>query len=660
MANEDATATRLENIETELQSIATFAEREPTAAKAEHGLSPRQRYILATQTVNATLKSLTDALKTPVTQRTAKSPPASKPSPTVATNAQKPHAKSSSVTNHPLKERSVSQATNSSTRPKGLRRSSSYPTFTDPDASLLATAECARLGFAYLSTSEGAQFVGKNSPELALENGRLSLVGKLVTHGLDSLAVKEMRLLKKRLDTYTLRKNGTEELRPASSRSASQQVPPPEKESLAALLDFGDVDRTNAAIPIIINLQIYVLRVIGRLKRPRHVEAVWNYLKLSHPSNPTSLILHTAKEKAQQPKAARQLESLAQTILNLCPSISPSDDDEQPQPSPDIVLCLQHLAFGVRQRWWGLAQHQGNKDKELIEPFGKCLVAFTRRSTLPAAKQYRIAESLYSNLLGTGKTTDFSQRDGQGLSELKNSTLASLARAADLPEEAFRWLGSQSSSFLTKDSSAAITVRSVRVASISLEACLKGSSKPDQDATIDTALERLSGSLDGTARDLETLLLEVHALRRVASRILSLIASVGNTKWSPTLREQCVRIVAISIHFSRRFMGSRPTEDSSPGKIKSYQARLAIAAKLVRSTVDAVSVCCRLPLTSDAAWEELDVLIQDCVRFTSQLEEESVDNDYAGFGSQEGTQSLFVKFSNSYWTLRRQLQKIGF
>ncbi|KAL1612722.1 separin protein [Paraconiothyrium brasiliense] len=642
MAKEDATATRLKNIEIELQSMTTCtaatvaelqnllsgdttqsqkenlrvknargpsaqttARRRPgtaNASKAEHDLSPRQRYILATQTVNATLKSLTDALKIPVTQRTAKSPPASKPPPNVATNAPKPHAKSTSVSSHPLKERPVSQATNSSARPKALRRSSSYPTFTNPDASLIATAECARLGFAYLSTSEGARFVGNNTPDLALENGRLSLVGKLVTHGLDSLAVKEMRLLKKRLNMHTLRNNEREESRPAAGRSTSQQVPPSEKESLAALLDFGDVDRANAAIPIIINLQIYALRVIGRLKRPRHVEAVWNYLKLSHPSNPTGLILHTAKEKAQQPKAARQLESLAQTILNLCPSISPSADDEQPQPSPDIVLCLQHLAFGIRQQWWALAQHQGDKHKDLIEPFGKCLVAFTRRSTLSAAKQYKLAESLYSNLLGTGKTTDFAQRDGKGLPENNNLTLASLARAAGLPDEAFRWLGSNSSSIM-KESSAAIAVRSVRVAALSLEAFLKGSSKPDQEATIDTALEMLSGSLDGTGRDLETLLLEVHALRRIASRILSSIASADDARWSPTLREQ-------------------------------------------------------LPLTSIAAWEELDALIQDCVRFISQLEEESVNNDDASFTLQEGTQSVFVKFSNSYWALRRQLQKL--
>lgn len=699
MAKEDATATRLQNIEADLRNIATCtaatvaelqqllrlsgdtaqsqkenirsrSARAPTAqstarrrpgtaasARTEHGAAPtailtdRQRYVLATQTVNATLKSLADALRTKATPPRPGSPTAS------ANVAQKSQSTSTSTAQHPLKERSVSQITNSPTSPKPLRRDSSNSTFTSPDPGLVATAECARLAFAYLNTSEGIQFVGKDSPELALENGRLSLIGKLVTHGLDSLAVKEMRSLKKRLDAYIRGRNVTDDARPASSRSTSQQAPSTEKESLADLLDFGAVDHSSAAVPIIVNLQIYVLRVLGKIKRPHFVEAAWGYLKLSHPSNPANLILHIAKEKAHQAKAARQLESLAQTILHLCPSISVSADQELQQPSPDIVLCLQHLAFGIRQKWWTLAQHKGNKDKELIEPFAKCVVAFARRSTLSAVKKYKVAESLYSNLLGTGKSTDFSQRDGKCSNGTKNSTLASLARASNLPDEALRWLGDSSTSSAREPSTTA-AIRSVRIAAVSLEACLKDSSKTNQNVTIDAALESLSGSLDGTARDLETLLIEVHALRRVATRIIPTLSSADETAWSTTLRGQCIRIIAASIHFSKRFIESRPPDDASPKQMAAYQARFALVTKLVRSTVDSVSVCCRLPLTSEVTWEELDKLIQDCVRLVSQLEEEFAGNDTAGLASHEGATPVFVKFSNLYWGFRRHLQKL--
>lgn len=618
-------------------------------------LPPRERYVLATQAANSALKSLSEALKTPASQRTAQAPPKSK-APTNAQKSQRPtlvHTKTSSGSQYPLKERSASQIANSPTKTKSLRRSSSFSAFTGPDPGLVATAECGRIAFAYLSTPEAIRSAGKDSPELALENGRLALVGKLVTHGLDNLAIKEMRLLKKRLEKCIGRKFEGEDARPASSRSAaSQQAPLMEKEHLATLLDFGDVDYTSPAISIITNLQIYVLRVIARVKRPRLVEEAWKYLKMSYPSSPINLISHMAKKKDHQVKSARQLESLAQTILQLCPSISSSADGAELQPSPNVVLCLQHLAFGVRQQWWAIAQHQGNKEKELIEPFEKCLIAFARRSTSPALKKYKLAESLYSNLLGSGDSTDFSHRDDASQSGAQNSTLASLARAANLPDEALRWLGTSPSSMA--ESPVAVTIHSIRAATISLEGCLKTRKVTNQDETIDAALGALSGSLNGTPRDLETLLMEVHALRRVATKILSTPPPAENTSSSLALQQLAVNIVAASVRFSRRFIGSKPPDDACKRTKASYQTHLEMAVKLERGIIDSVSACCRLPVTAEAKWVELDSLIQDCLRFVAQVEGEIS----TGFMPHDSTHGPYVKFSNLYWVLRRQLQNL--
>lgn len=711
MANDDIAATRLKTIETQLRSTATctattvaelrdFLSGETTqskkenirakptkannaqsatrrrpgtanAAKTEQAadssttlISPRRRYVLATQAVNATLQSLADVLKTPVSQRTAQSPPDSKSTVSTATvthKTQRPgrtQTKSTSVSNRPLKERSASQVTNSPKKPKSLRRSSSYSTFTGIDAGVVAAAECARLAFAYLDTTEGTRFLGKDSPGLALENGRLSLIGKLVTHGLDNLAVKEMRTLKKRLDTYNRRLYEKEKSDTLPNGSSLQEASKTEKENLAALLDFGNFDFDSAALPIIINLQIYVLRVLGKLKRPRYVEAAWDYLKLSHPSNPANLISHTAKDKSNHSKAARQLESLAQTILHLCPSISSAaDDEEQSHASPDVVLCLQHLAFGIRQRWWSLAQHEGDKDRELIEPFGKCLVAYARRSSLPAVKKYRIAEALYANLLGTANDTDYSQRDTQSPYVASNSTLASLARAAGLPDEALRWLSTCSAS-ISKESSTMVTIRSVRIAAVSLEAALKNGLVTDQQSTIDAALESVTSALDGTAKDLETLLIEVHSLRRAATRVLSSRSPTNTDKFPATLHQQCVRIITASIRFSRRFIGSRPDDDASAATLKTYEERLAKAAKLAKDTVESVTICCRQPLISESMWDEIDTLLQDCLHFWLQLEQGSVYFNGVGTAPEEAAKPISVKFSNVYWTLRRHLQEL--
>ena len=619
-------------------------------------LSPRQRYVVATQTVNTALRSLSDALKTPAVSRSTQPAAQSKLPANAATNTQrslKPartHSKSVSSSQHPLKERSVSQVTNSTAKTKTLRRSSSYSSFTTPDPGLVATAECARIAFAYLTSPEAIKSAGKNAPEMTLEHGRLALIGKLVTHGLDNLAVKEMRLLKKRLEKIIL---GNEKSQDAD-RPTSQQAAAAEKESLATLLDFGDVEHGHSAVPIITNLQIYVLRIIARVKRPRLVEEAWKYLKMSHPSNPANLISHMAKEEQHRVKAARQLESLAQAILQSCPSISSSADAEQLQPSPDIAICLQHLALGVRQRWWALAKHQGDKFKELVEPFNKCLVAFSRRSTLPALKKYKLAESLYSNLLGKAENTDFSKRSEDDAVEASNSTLASLARAAELPDEALRWLGTSSSE--TEETPVASAIRSVRIAAMRLEGCLKNKPSVHQDSAVDVALEALSGSLNGAAKDLESLFLEAHTLRRVATKIILVKTSKESTE-EASIIQQCLRIIAATIRFSKRFIGSRPPDESSPHRKATFDTYLTMAAKLIRSVVDSVSASCRLPPTPDT-WKELDVLIQDSVRFVSQVEENAIENEAVDTILRETSQSPFVKFSNLYWSFRRPLQKV--
>jgi separase len=693
----DATRTRLENIKTELRTISTCttttvaelqgllagktsepAQKEnirvqkvplPTARRragtavpattesakeAKSLLTPRERYILATEAANTTLKSLADALKT---QPPAQARPSSKAKPASDVNGQKParphppHSKSYSVA-QPLKERSVSQVINSPKKSSALRRSSSYSSLVTPgpDAGLVATAECARTAFAYLGTPEAANIAGKDAPALQLENGTLSLIGKLVAHGLDNLAIKEMRTLKRRLNRYLNKDDEEQETRPAMNRTGSQQPASSEKESLAALLDFGNVDCNSSALPLITSLQTYALRVIARVKRPRIVEATWNYLKLSNPSSPANLIHHLAKSAENQAKAARQLESLAQTILLLCPSISSSDDGDHLQASPDIVICLQHLAFHVRQRWWKLAKHQGDTEKELAEPFAKCIVTFSRRSQLSPLKKYKLAESLYVDLLET-RDADKPLRSVPQPNVLMSQTLSSLAQTAGLADEALRYLGSSSSP--AKETSAAKeAARKARIATIALEACLKGGRRPDMDDTVHVILDALAGGLGGSVSDLNSLFLEMNSLRRMATRLLLTNSETLDESDLRALEPQCFQIISASIRFSLRFIGERPSAEDAPNLIARHRERLDMVSKLVKGTVDSVLACCKRPLLDESTWLELDTLIQDCARLLSRLEEEPQV-------ILQGVQYPLIKFSNAYWAIQLQLRKLG-
>ncbi|KAE8824687.1 hypothetical protein PTNB85_09451 [Pyrenophora teres f. teres] len=666
LLKKEEVATQKENVRVKVQATAAARRRAGTATAAAAAaatvevtkqkcstLAPREKYILATEVANKTLQTLADALKNPPL---AIAP--TKPKPATAEDARKParprpgHTKTCSTSQKPLRERSVSQINNSPQR-RAPRRSSSYSSFLfpGPDPGLVATAECARTAFAYLGTPEAFKVLGKDSQELQYENGVLVLIGKLVALGLDNLAIKELRALKKRLDRYLVRDAGKE-----TSRGVPQPMATMEKDSLASLLDFAAIDPKSPAVPLVASFQAYTLRIIAKLRRPRIVEATWDYLKMSNPSSPANLLWHTAKTPSSQAKAARQLESLAQTVLSLCPSISSADDANTLQPSPETVLLLQHLAFNIRKQWWGLVKHHGNEDQELAEPFAKCLVAFARRSQLIPSKKYKLAETLYADLVGL--PDDFAASENSTASSATaNKALSSLAQAAGLSDHALRWLGPSKTSAASNASVAKQTARTIRIAIITLEAYLKGDKKPDLNETIINALETLHGSLGGSAADLETLFAEVNSLRRTATRLLVASLSVPAAAEPSAIEQYAVPIIAASVHFSARFLGTRLPDEADAKTKTRHRERIAVAWKCLKSTLDSVMTCCKQNIQTPEEWKEVDTVLRECSHILRRFDEEFEHGTFSSGESAVLVGSYTVKLSNAYWALYLQLRK---
>ena len=646
--------------------VAAATKTEDAGKQKKDSLMPREKYILATEVINITLKSLADALKS--------QPPLPVPQPCSTPNAppidemcapskqRSARSKTSFEDSHPLQERSVSQIINSPKKPSLARPTSSSSFLTNgPDAGLLATAECARIAFTYLRSTEGVKVAGKDSPKLQLENGILAFIGKLVAHGLDNIAIKELRILKRRLDHFlgTKTDNVSQVARRTNSKVEHKNPPiSTEKETLASLLDFGNVDQECRALPLITSHQTYTLRVIARINRPRIVEAAWEHLKISNPTSPVNLIWHTAKVPSLQMKATRQLESLAQTILSLCPSISSSDDlavgDDQVQPLPDIVFRLQHLAFQIKKKWWSLAKHEGNEEKELFEPFSKCLLAFSRRSKLSAPKKYKLAELLYMDICGPVNGTLPSGQSKSAILQAAQS-LSTLAQAAGLTDEALRWIGISASPDTSKASVARATTRIVRIATLSLDAAIKDGLDPRLNDAIISALDALSGSVGGSASDLDCLFLEANALRRMACKALTTGASTIKIRSeASSLQDQALRVIAASVHFSVRYIGTQLPADMSAKDLLLYNERLFKASRFVKSIVDSIITCCKQAIDLDARWTALDGLIQDGIRIVEHFDHQGTAPGKDFF---EDLQYPFVKLSNAYWAVYLQLRK---
>lgn len=621
-------------------------------------LAPRERYILATEVANITLKSLADALKSQPPRKPSRPQPSKTDAPNSA-RSRPSYSRSSSLTQSPLKERSVSQATNSPIKPSSLRRSISLSSglTAGPDPGLVATAECARVAFSYLRTPEAAKTAGKDTPALQLENGHLALIGKLVAHGLDNLAIKELRILRKRLDSF-LGKGGVDrgDRTMSAKPGAKKTAAPAEKESIALLLDFGDIDRNSPALSLVVTHQTYTLRVVSRIRRPRLVEEAWGCLKLSNPSSPANLMWHVAKESNADPKMLRQLESLAQTVLALCPSISSSDDisadQAHLQPPPDLVFSLQHLAFKIRQRWWTLAKHQGNEEKELLEPFSRCLVAFARRSDLSPLKKYKVADLLFSDLLGSPDSLAAQQRKDSRSVSAASKTLSSLAQSANLAEEALRWISLSGSPTNSKESAAGTAIRLVRAGALSLDVFLKDTRKEDPDETVTNALEALSGSLGGSSSELDSLFMQVNALRRTAAKAISMCGQIPAS--AAQLQNLALRIISTTVHFSARYLGPCPEIDADSQAQVRHTQRARVMHKYLKSIIDSACMCSKLPIESDLEghWATMDGLLQDCLAILQHFQGRSEDN----LTFPDDLQQPYVKLSNAYWAAHAQLK----
>ena len=613
-------------------------------------LAPRARYILATEVANTTLKTLADALKNPPLHQPSKA----KTSP--LEDARKPTAprqgntKNSSASQRPLKERSVSQASNATKRP-APRRSSSYSSIptSGTEPGLIATAECTRIAFAYLGTVEATRLLGKDTQDLQYENGVVALIGKLVALGLDGLAIKELRTLKRRLDTYL----GSDDATKQDSKREEQAMTV-QKDGLAALLSFATIELDSPAVPLVASYQIYVLRLIAKLKKPRTVEAAWEYLQLTAASSPVNLLCSMAKDSNSRTKAARQLESLAQIVFALCPSISTKDDSNQTRPSAEIVLKLQQLGFVIKKEWWDMVQHRGNDDSELLDPFAKCVVAFARRSHLTPAENYRLAEFLYLDLIGK-RLAPGSLKTTTTLTK----TLSSLAQIAGLPKEALKWLEPPGATTSTIDASGAKqTIRLIRIATISLEADLKGDNTPKTQQAVASALQALNGSLGGSQADLESLLVEMNALRRVATRLLVAQLTAPEPELAHlSLERQAISIVAASIHFSARFVGSPLLADADVKTQSRHKERIDMAWKCWKSNIDSVLSCCRRIITSQEQWQQLDAVIQESVQLMHRFEQEIASGSMPALETKALISSMIVKLSNAYWAVHLQLRK---
>ncbi|KAI9847875.1 MAG: hypothetical protein M1838_000709 [Thelocarpon superellum] len=603
-------------------------------------LAPRERFVLATEVVNASLKTLTDAVKSPsaVTR-----PPTAKDGPTLDRVAAGPKRllRTASVPTLALHPRALNRVSSSPASSPRTSRASSTST---QSLGALAIAACARLAFSCLRALQAKSLSGIDLPALQVENGMSALIGKLVALGFDDLAVKEIRILKRRLEG--------EHQAPPGHLSKDQTSAT--KDTLATLLRWKPSQDTAPAVSLVVATQMQVLKLIASTKKPATIHAILDHLAPSSPGSPAHLIL-ASLEPSTAAKAAQRLASLSHILFSLAPSIASAEDEVASNPkmssSPEVSLHLHCLALHHRLLWWKAAHHQADPVKDVLEPFSRCLNAFTRRSTLDVSKKYELVKTRYEDLVDQcnkyGQVLDPPSTAGPSPWRAVFRQLAALSQEASCLADAMDWIAKTMKTFDSQDRSSASRVScAARLASIVIQ---RSPADLDEDAI--TLLEGMSATLTdnlrGEVTELDALLVEVSCLRHAAARYVTAIREC-NTRTRGTV----TALILSCLRFFDRYLGTVPSAKDPAKAILQYEQRRKTVEPAALASVESICAVCKIALAQgEMTWTELDGALQNCADVMARIcpapTADPADN----------VQSGLVKASNLYWLFYLRSQK---
>ena len=625
-----------------------------TSQCREPRLEPCDALVLATEVFNTSLKALTHATRpSPQPRRELSSKEVTNPPKYASEN----HLLGRHVSKlqQPLQPRALNRISSSPSKSPLRRSSSSISLGSAPG--LMAVAECARLALRALRYLHAQGIQTSQMPALQLENGMSALIGKLIALGLDDLAFKELWVLKRQLEVPS----GT-----VCQAELQRQEKHSEKDTLVGLLRFERLNAAELEIALMVRVQVHALKLVESRRLPSVVEAAVHNMQLSIPGSPTDLILNTLHHSspAAVAKAARQLEALAQTLMSFCPSISSSEDVKLANGtaviSPRIAFEAQVLALEIRLQAWQLASHQVDVQRQLHEPFAKCLAAYSRRCSESAITKYRLVSRGFQRLtaghdsaLSVQKLTSSTDNSLPTIYKM----LGSMAEGSSLLEEAIEW--NSRCLNLVRYSSALGAVQGTcacRIAVLRLLLFNKTGGTNDLGDSLAEATDSLKASLHGKSAELDELMMVVAALRRAAMAWITKTSlpskeTCEGQQRSPDLQVACSQLVHTCLKFFAQYIGTVPPKDEESPKLARYEQRRELCSNIARSAVDSVVAITKTSLGADQInWEKLDSALQDCVGLLRILDRENTSSDEPQPRPIADKQLVFVKISNVYWS----------
>ncbi|KAI0879590.1 peptidase family C50-domain-containing protein [Hypoxylon argillaceum] len=610
--------------------------RKPTKSSGDGCYSPsdiglKEKGVLATQVINATLKALGDATKTPPVLNRVRSP--------AKKDAAKPVARtrlrrSASVPMTPLQPRSLNRV---ETTPVTTKASLSLPT--TASTGCLALVECARVAFTTLRSLQASSAI--TLPELQLESGQSSFINKLIALKLFDHAVQELRILKRRLECMATGDGTTKTSAPTKTTTPK---------TLSDLLDYPAGQYPGPVLGLIITTQLQTLRIIYDLNKTTHLAAALPFLRSTNPASTLNLLLSCVQgKKSECVKVAKQLESLSHSLLLLAPSLAAKDDnialEPRLSPSPETSLEVQTLGLIARLESWGVSGYKGNTDKEILLPLSTCLAAFSRRTSPEhSSKLIGAFRQVWEKIRTLELHVEQSSKGPLGtIFQLLAKSFLEAENFKEAKKWTSKWMG------LTKsDEESAVKCCAVTAQLLALS--LYDSSEVDESLLVQV-LDGMQGSLSGSVVELDDFLVSLCFLRKAVFKIVVKEPTRTTEQGSQKCRDLLEKFITQLPRLALRWLGKSPASNGTTKDLLRFEQRRQHLSKYLHQILESALLLTKTQLDEDrSSWEAMDPMLQDSLILLESMGD-------LGQSRSNSAASYHVKISHVYYQQHLALRK---
>ncbi|KAJ5404132.1 hypothetical protein N7509_004003 [Penicillium cosmopolitanum] len=575
------------------------------------GLTLQEKLVLATEVFNVTLKTLTDASKVTTTKR------------------------------QPISDTASTKSGRSSV--------------TTVDSGIYSAAECARLALSTLRILKNDQ-ASQELPNMQLEQGVCVLAGKLISLGLNDMACKELRSLKRRIQQYLDAKRAGKKIADVKDTISDEDTG--NKERMSDLISFSNLAHAQSVYGLLVSYHSNVMRLLASDKRVPTIQKVCPLLQLSDPSSPAQIITAAMKTGAlASDKAALQLQLLSNTVLSLS-SAKPSASNEDSTTAKDstkplTALTLQLLSLEIRSLGWKISGHVCDEGREMFDPLLRYLGNFSQRSKGVEKTEFSTIYKAISRIQLTMTEVRKKPQDAKDLNlGAKIMTiLGQLALDAGCFDESLKLLSQAITPFTTSQSLSLATVR-CKIASVYFQA-LKGSTKYLDGALKSTseATDALGLQLRGSAGDLDELLVEAARLKKLALAWFgdAMTKKVRSDTEKSEIACQVREYLQAFLRFLRRYVGRPLAEDADDKEIEMFKNRISMSKSIILAAVDSAIAVGKLSIMSQRPpWEDMLPILTDSHRLLTSVE--STADSESDEALTESISLGLVKLSNLFWS----------